>query len=1168
MPGPWAISIVAVAYVGLLFAIARFGERHAARLRTGVWEPLIYASSLAVYCASWTFYGSIAHAAWSGLGFALTYIGPILTLLLGYPVLQKIVRTAKANNATSIADFIGARYGKSQSVAALVTVVAVIGLVPYVALQLQAVSVTFDLSSSNGQVLHTPGRAAAASSPLWRDTAFYVTLLMAVFAVLFGLNRVQSNERNPGMMTAIAFESLVKLGAFLALGLFVTFGLFGGPAQLGERVSALPHFVAAMTVPHAYPHWITITFLAGVAFICLPRQFHVAVVENVRPASLRVAAWAFPLYLVAFALFVPVIAAGGLLTLPRFTLAESFPLLLPMRNGQPLLALAVFIGGLSAATAMIIVEVVALSTMICNEIVMPLLSRRAALGKGASANMPKLVLRTRWLAAFGVLLAAYGYYATTSARYSLASIGLISFVAVAQFAPALLAGLYWRGAHRHGAVAGIVGGCIVWAYAMLLPSLPSPGAAASAGVEAAGRLPQILPALDPFTTMVAWSLLVNAALLVGVSLLARRNESDRAQAELFVSGGLPVGQSDPTTPIHAGTYDELRRLAERVVGAEQAARAFAEPAERYNEKDLAALTERLLSGAVGAASAHIMVTAVLRTHRNHFGTRRSILTDASEAILFNHDLLRATLENVTQGIGMFDAHGKLAAWNRRLLEMLNIPEQHAWVGAPLTLVLGDCSKLGLDPASAPGSEAARRSLAAQTCQHRLADGRVFELQVNPIHAGGFVLVCTDVSEQMQTLEALRNSDLQIREANELLEQRVVERTRELTLLNEQLAAAKRAAEAANVGKTRFFAAASHDLLQPLHVARILTGALSERYGAARGSTLKQLERALNSVDDLLQTLLDISKLDTGAVQPQLQPVELQKVLTGVCASFQPIAAQRGLQLRMARSRAVVSTDVALLRRILQNFLSNALRYTRRGKVLVGCRRRAGRVLIEVWDTGIGIPGSQIDAIFEEFRRGAQNDPETPPGLGLGLAIVDRIARMLQHPVQVRSWPGRGSVFSISLPVSTEAPLAQLPGSDAQPRASLAHKVVLCVDNDPAVLVAMRTLLQGWSCEVVTATHVADARSQLEKLGTLPDIVLMDYHLESDLTGLAALDSLSAHAGRRLPAILVTANYTEVVRQEADARGYPVLNKPVRPGALRALMAQMLSRETRSRSLAS
>ena len=468
-------------------------------------------------------------------------------------------------------------------------------------------------------------------------------------------------------------------------------------------------------------------------------------------------------------------------------------------------------------------------------------------------------------------------------------------------------------------------------------------------------------------------------------------------------------------------------------------------------------------------------------------------------------------------------------------------------------MLAHSESLGCEPASLIASCGEPNAIVtAQTRQQRLSDGRVFELQVNPIEAGGFVLVCTDITPQIRT--------------NEMLELRVTERTRELTELNEQLALATRAAEAANVGKTRFFAAASHDLLQPLHVARILTGALTERYRGGKASTLLgQLDRALGSVDELLQTLLDISKLDTGAVRPQLQPVELHKVLTGVAASFQPMAGQRGLRLRIVPSRIVVFTDPALLRRILQNLLSNALRYTRRGKVLIGCRRRGDRVVVEVWDTGVGIPPDQLQVIFEEFRRGSVNDPETPPGLGLGLAIVDRIARMLQHPVYVRSWPERGSVFSLSLPVSHESPAAQLPGSEDRPRGSLASRLVLCVDNDPAVLVAMRTLLQGWSCRVLTALDVNAACSEIDKVAAIPDIVLMDYHLESDVTGLAALESLSSHAGHRLPAILITANYTEIVREAADALGCPVLHKPVRPGALRALMAQMLSHEVSSES---
>jgi Na+/proline symporter/CheY-like chemotaxis protein len=1124
---------VAVCYVGLLFGIARLGERYAPRLRGGRWEPVVYALSLAVWCTSWSYYGSIGHATGTGLGFTLTYIGPVAMLLLAYPVLRKIARKAKAHNVTSIADFLGARYGKSHAVAALVTVLAIIGLIPFIALQLQAVMITFNTLVSGG----APSAAAAGAGPsIWHDTALHVALGMALFAILFGLRRVHSNERHEGMIVAIAFESLIKLAAFLALGVFVVFVLFQGPSKLIASVAATAPMAEHLVSAKWHPHWITIAFLAGLAFICMPRQFHVAIVENGNPRNLPTAAWMFPLFLILMALFVPAIAAAGLLRLPWGTAPELFPLLLPMQNGSPMLALAVFIGGLSAATATIVVEVVALSTMICNELVVPILLRRQALRNNTRADMTRSLLRTRWVAAFMVLLAAYGFHKATAHTYYLASIGLISLLAVAQFAPALIAGLYWRRAHRYGVVAGILGGALVWTFTMLVPSLPASLVAWRPSAHPITPLASWL-ALDPLTTVAALSLLVNASLFVTVSLLARRTERDEVQAEAFVANTIEVESARPPNLVRAESFTELRTLAERLIGSERVKRAFSGPVELYNDRDLAAHTERMLSGAIGAASAHIMVAAVLRRRRNPSGATQAILAEASEAILFNHDLLRATLENVTQGIGMFDASSRLAAWNRRFLEMLNIAEADAQIGMPLAL----------EP---------------HTRQLRLRDGRILELQTNPIQSGGFVLVCTDVTAQIETVEALRHSERQIREANEMLELRVAERTRELTLLNEALADAKRSAEAANIGKTRFFAAASHDLLQPLHVARLLTGALTERNRAGKtNALLGQLDHALGSVDELLQTVLDISKLDTGAFRPLPEPVELHKVLSGVSAAFQPLAAQRGLTLRVVPSRAIVLTDPALLRRILQNFLSNALRYTRHGRVLIGCRRRAGRVHIEVWDTGVGIPPDQLHLIFDEFRRGSANDADTPPGLGLGLAIVDRIARMLEHPVAVKSWPGRGSVFCVSVPISAEQPLPQLLRLEDRSRASLTRKVVLCVDNDPAVLVAMRTLLQGWSCEVLTSSDIGSASLAIERHGRPPDVVLMDYHLDGDVTGLDALDSLSALTGRRLPAILITANYTEAVRKAADEVGCPILHKPVRPGALRALLAQTLSRQS-------
>lgn len=1147
MLSAWSVTILAVGYVGLLFAVARFGERHAARLRGGHWEPLVYALSLGVWCTSWAFYGSIGHAALTGFGFSLTYIGPALMLLVGFPVLQKIARTAKAQNVTSIADFMGARYGKSHAVAALVTLLAIVGLIPYIALQLQAVMITFNVVA--GGSVRTVASGEATS--IWHDTALYVALAMAFFAVFFGLRRVHSNERHEGMIFAVAFESLVKVAAFVALGLFVTFALFGSPGALAERVSQIPSLAAQLTTVRMQPHWFTIAFLASLAFICLPRQFHVAIVENGNTSNLRTAAWILPLLLLAMAVFVPAVAAAGLLVMPQGTMPELFPLMLPIQAGHPVLALAVFVGGLSAATATIIVEVVALSTMICNELVVPVLVRRAAIRNGTGTDMTRLLLRTRWVAAFLVLLASYAFHKVTAHTYSLASIGIISLVAVAQFAPALFIGLYWRRAHRHGVVAGLVGGLAIWVNDMLLPSLPANLLPWRGGDPVASALISFIK-VDPLTSLVLVSLLVNVSLLVAVSVVARRNESDLVQADAFVGGANTDSANQSLNPAHATRFNELRHLAERLVGAKRADQAFASPAEHYSERDLATHTERLLSGAIGAASANIMVQAVLRRERNPIGSTHAILAEASEALLFNHDRLRTTLENVTQGIGMFDADACLAAWNRRFLEMLNVHDDHAQIGTPLGLVFANYAGPTFEPSS---------PLEALTRNHRLPDGRFLELQTNPMKSGGFVLVCTDITTQIQTIEALRRREREIREANEMLEQRVLARTSELTLLNEQLGDAKRAADAANVGKTRFFAAASHDLLQPLHVARILTGALTERNRTGRTNVLLgQLDHALGSVDELLQTVLDISKLDTGAISPRLEAVELQGLLMSVAASFQPLAAKRELDLRVVPTRLAVRTDGALLRRILQNLVCNALRYTRSGKVLLGCRRRGSRALIQVWDTGVGIPEDQLPLIFDEFRRGSVNDADTPPGLGLGLAIVDRVSRMLEHPISVRSWPERGSVFSVSAPISAELPLPQQRRAEDRPKTKLTRKLVLCVDNDPSVLTAMRTLLQGWSCEVLTASDVAGARAAIARRGALPDVVLMDYHLDGEVTGLEALAALSCDMGGHLPAILITANYTEGVRKAADELGCPILNKPVRPGALRALLAQILSRK--------
>jgi Na+/proline symporter len=530
---------LSLAYLGLLFVVAHVGERRAATWSQSRAAPIIYALSLAIYCTSWTFYGAVGRAATVGLDFALIYVGPALVILLGWPVLAKIIRVAKRHNVTSIADFLAARYGKSRAVAVLVTLIATIGVLPYVALQLQAVSTTF--AALAGPITISP----ATGQPVWYDTAFIVALLMAVFTILFGVRHVQASEQHRGMMVAIAFESIVKLAALLAVGPFVVWVLFDGPADLAAAAErAVPNPALTTLAPDG--NWVAITLLSGLAFLCLPRQFHVAVVEHDHPKSLSRARWMFPLYMLLINLFVVPIALAGLTLLGPGHNPDLFVLSLPLLGGNDWLSIFVFIGGLSAATSMVAVACMALSGMVGNELVMPLLLRRNEEMKG---DIGRRALLVRRLSVVAILLAAYSYHRTIAGLLPLATIGMVSFCAVANFAPALVLGLYWRRMHRYGVITGLCAGFFVWFAAVLWPTLQQ------------GTALLVLPEVGPL----AWfsplprgfivGLTANVLLLVGVSLLTRAQGRDARQAAAF------VGDTEPDAPI-AEPPEQARDLAQ------------------------------------------------------------------------------------------------------------------------------------------------------------------------------------------------------------------------------------------------------------------------------------------------------------------------------------------------------------------------------------------------------------------------------------------------------------------------------------------------------------------------------------------------------------------------------------------------------------------------------
>src|SRR3954470_20157561 len=458
------IIVASFAYLGLLFAIAYYADRRADAGRPVIASPYVYSLSLAVYATAWTFYGSVGRAASDGVAFLPIYIGPTLMIALWWVVMRKILRISKQNRITSLADFIASRYGKSALLGGIVTVIAVIGILPYISLQLKAISTSYSILVQYPAIVMPHALDAA---PLRHDTALWVALILAAFTIAFGTRHLDAAEHHQGMVAAIAFESLVKLLAFLAVGIFVTFGLYHGVGELFARAAADPKLHAMMTPLEGfgggYASWVWLTILSMLAIMFLPRQFQVAVIENLDEKHLNKAVWFFPLYMLAINVFVLPIAFGGLLRFPSGADADTFVLTLPMAEKQELLALLVFIGGLSAATGMVIVETIALSTMVCNDLVMPVLLRLRRLRLNEQADLTALLLGIRRGAIVAMLLLGYLYFRLAGEAYALVSIGLVSFAAVAQFGPALLAGIFWKGGTRDGAFWGLVAGFTVWA---------------------------------------------------------------------------------------------------------------------------------------------------------------------------------------------------------------------------------------------------------------------------------------------------------------------------------------------------------------------------------------------------------------------------------------------------------------------------------------------------------------------------------------------------------------------------------------------------------------------------------------------------------------------------------------------------------------------------------
>ncbi|MEO1243732.1 MAG: PAS-domain containing protein [Pseudomonadota bacterium] len=1255
-----------ILYSGLLFAIAYWADQ---RKNIGLLKnnyAVLYGLSIAIYCTSWTFYGAVGTAQTSGWEYLPIYLGPALIFSVGRPLIARMVETGKRIHSTSIADFISAHYERSRPLAALVTIIAVIGALPYIGLQLKSVATTFDYLSTS---------AAGISAANTTNRIFLVAIILAVFSIMFGTRHIDITRHNGGMIAAIAFDSIVKLVALLAVGLFAMTLASGNTASAGTDLH--PVFSA----PLAADRFIILTLLSMAAVLCLPRQFHVTIVECQNENAVRPASLLFLGYLAIISLLVIPIANGGAAAAALDGVPPDLTVLaLPLANGAEPLALLVFVGGFAAATGMVIVASVALSTMITNDLIAPFMLQKNALGSANSDFGPKL-LAIRRISIAAILLSAAIFAAYAPQGEQLASFGILSFAAAAQFTPALIGALYWRRAQLAGAITGMSAGFALWLLLLFAPSY--------FGADVFG-ISDLLSWLDftgwdSLTHGVTVSLFVNATLFCTVSV-ATTHTSRSIDARLQ-SSDIRKTQDADASYIRAG---DLYMLIRRCLGERQAVemiqdfedtRGMRADVARIADPALISFADQQISKAIGASSASILLRSVLAGGSLQLDDVATLLGETTGKVKFNQDLLQTTLENISNGVSVVDRDLKLVAWNAAYERLYQYPPGLIQEGRPIAdLIRHNAEKGECGPGAVEKHIEKRlshlRSGRRHSYERTRPDGSVIKIEGVRSPSGAYVTTFTDVSEYKRIQKALIDSERSIRfytdnipsmvafsdseerlrfannayrskfdvnetnidqlhlkdlmtpaeylerkpyiekalrgekatfdidlniddtvrhmqveyvpqfrndgtvrgffglyqdvtarqkaeqalaETNETLEQRVLERTRELSDLNAALDGARYQAEQATASKTRFLAAASHDVLQPLNAARLFTSTLKDSIGANNeaAALTEKIDASISSADRLLRALLDISKLDAGGIRPEFSSFALADLFEELTNDFAVSAAKKGLAFQCVKTNLWIRSDRGLLRSALQNLVANAVRYTDSGKVLIGARRMGGEVRIEVRDTGRGIPRSRHKEIFQEFKR--LNRDFDVGGAGLGLATVDRISQLLMLDVKVDSIDGRGSTFTLTAPRTTPQPQSLKPSQTPQAHMSLNGLTALCIDNDPGVLEAMETALKKWGATVHAFTSDDAAVAQLGDHFSPPDVFLLDYQLDRGRTGFDALKRLEKLWGARPITIMITASSSGEAEKRAAALNIPVLAKPIEPAELRALIEQMRRR---------
>lgn len=1128
----WQLTVISLAYLGLLFFIAYLGDKYRRHILKHH-QPLIYALSLGVYCTSWSFLGTTGQASTNILSHLPIYLGPILLFVFAWPFIQRLIKVSLQQNITSIADLLASRYGKSRQLARLVTLVALIGTMPYIALQIKAIVYSFEQLQAHD---------ALAS---WK-LGLIVSLLLGGFTLIFGIRSLDVTERHPGVMLAIAFESLVKLVAFIAVAFFVCFIIYDSPWQLMQQAERQMNITSHFNGSNILSLMAMLVIVMA-AFLSLPRQFQVMVVELKYQKDTLLSRQLFPLYLVIFALLAVPLGLAGHMLLNQQVPAESYVLMLPWHGGSNWLTLFAFIGAISAASSMVIISAIALTTMLSNEVVFPWFFRHVKPDNNQYHEFRTQLLTIRKILVFVVILLGYGVFYFTPAD-TISSLGEVAFGAIAQLTPALLAAFYWRGSSLKGVYAGIFVGFSLWFLGNFLPHLNM------------YPLPFSQAGLSASTTATLLSLAANVLTLYLVSVFSRQSVQERIQSTAFLESTEPSDAILPKSKLV--NPQELQVLVARFIGEDKSKQQFDEFLGEFSHLDkqqlnqrLLSFTEQMLAKVMGASSARLVINSVIDGRDIALNELAIFMEDASlQRQQFSQSLLTSAIENASEGISIIDEQLNLVAWNKRYLDLFQYPKELIYFGSPIKNLIRYNVERGL---CGPGdiNEQVQKRLdylqqgSPHSSERHHGNGQVIAIQGNPLPGGGFVMMFSDITAYRQAEQVLKDVNLD-------LETRVNERTQKLAEANQQLAKERAKAESAHTKKSQFLKAVSHDLMQPLEAARLFTEALDNpnKLDDNQRNQVSSIQSSLQLANELLASLGDIARLESGNVTANCVDMSINELLTDIQQEFVEIAKQQQVSLTVMPSSLWCYSDPHLLRRIIQNLVANAIRYASPGKVVIGAKRHKGQVQIRVIDQGPGIPLSKQQEVFEQFTQLSSN--RSGPGLGLGLNICRSLAHLLSHPLALESKPGKGCCFSVQLPQAQ--PQVAIDTSSVLPELNLKGICVLCVDNDPRVLAGMTELVSSWGCTVLQANSSVEAIDIYKQYEDEIGIVLVDYQLEQGNNGIDVTKQIRTIAGGFVPAILITATTEVGIEQRAEKANMGFMRKLVNGAQLKVMVSRMLT----------